>query len=260
MRSSQTRARRATQNASCCRVLSSSPMFNRWLDRSTADLQIMLTDTPHGSYPYAGIPWFSTPFGRDGSDYRHSSCYGSIRPSRAACWRFWPRCRRPRGTTSRMPSPARSSTRCGEARWRRWAKCRSAATTAAVMRRHCSSCSRTRTTSAPAIASSSTGSGRTSWRPSSGCDTSGDPDQDGFIDYSRRTDAGLINQGWKDSHDSIFHDDGTSAEGPIALCEVQGYARAPPLQRRPVFRGGLAARPGRVLLERAIERWRRQTR
>ena len=62
----QTRARRATQNASCCRVLSSSPMFNRWLDRSHADLQIMLTDTPHGAYPYAGIPWFSTPFGRDG--------------------------------------------------------------------------------------------------------------------------------------------------------------------------------------------------
>ena len=35
--------------------------------------------------------------------------------------------------------------------------------------------------------------------------TSGDPDEDGFIDYARKTDAGLLNQGWKDSHDSIFH-------------------------------------------------------
>jgi glycogen debranching enzyme len=54
--------------------------------------------------------------------------------------------------------------------------------------------------------------------------TSGDPDEDGFIDYFRKSDTGLINQGWKDSHDSIFHHDGTTAEGPIALCEVQGYA------------------------------------
>ena len=34
---------------------------------------------------------------------------------------------------------------------------------------------------------------------------------------------GLINQGWKDSHDSVFHDNGDLAEGPIALSEVQGY-------------------------------------
>jgi glycogen debranching enzyme len=54
----------------------------------------------------------------------------------------------------------------------------------------------------------------------------GDPDGDGFIDYFRQSDNGLVNQGWKDSHDSIFHDDGTLAEGPIALCEVQAYAYA----------------------------------
>jgi glycogen debranching enzyme len=55
-------------------------------------------------------------------------------------------------------------------------------------------------------------------------ETSGDPDEDGFLDYARQSDTGLINQGWKDSHDSVFHSDGTTAEGPIALCEVQGYA------------------------------------
>ncbi|HET6375630.1 MAG TPA: amylo-alpha-1,6-glucosidase, partial [Methylocella sp.] len=54
-------------------------------------------------------------------------------------------------------------------------------------------------------------------------DLFGDADGDGFVEYEGRPAAGLINQGWKDSHDSIFHADGRLAEGPIALCEVQAY-------------------------------------
>lgn len=53
---------------------------------------------------------------------------------------------------------------------------------------------------------------------------SGDRDGDGFIEYARRSSTGLVQQGWKDSYDSVFHDDGTLASGPIALCEIQGYA------------------------------------
>ena len=49
------------------------------------------------------------------------------------------------------------------------------------------------------------------------------PDGDGFVEYARQSDKGLVQQGWKDSHDSVFHADGALAEGPIALCEVQGY-------------------------------------
>lgn len=52
----------------------------------------------------------------------------------------------------------------------------------------------------------------------------GDSDGDGFLDYVDRTGRGLANQGWKDSGDSIQWRDGTLAEGPIALCEVQAYA------------------------------------
>lgn len=52
----------------------------------------------------------------------------------------------------------------------------------------------------------------------------GDSDGDGFLDYIDRTGRGLANQGWKDSGDSIQWRDGTLAEGPIALCEVQAYA------------------------------------
>ena len=57
-------------------------------------------------------------------------------------------------------------------------------------------------------------------------DNYGDIDGDGFIEYARSEDTGLIHQGWKDSHDAIFHADGSPAEAPIALCEVQGYVYA----------------------------------
>jgi glycogen debranching enzyme len=57
-------------------------------------------------------------------------------------------------------------------------------------------------------------------------DRYGDRDGDGFVEYGRRTGQGLINQGWKDSRDAIFHADGTLAEGPIALVEVQAYVYA----------------------------------
>src|SRR3712207_6128009 len=57
-------------------------------------------------------------------------------------------------------------------------------------------------------------------------DEYGDGDGDGFVEYYRETESGLANQGWKDSHDAIFHADGLGAKGPIALCEVQGYVYA----------------------------------
>ncbi|HWR34750.1 MAG TPA: glycogen debranching N-terminal domain-containing protein [Clostridia bacterium] len=51
----------------------------------------------------------------------------------------------------------------------------------------------------------------------------GDLDGDGFVEYQRRSPKGLVNQGWKDSWDANMHRDGTVAQPPIALCEVQGY-------------------------------------
>jgi len=222
---SSSRARRAAQNASCCRVLSSSSMFNRWLDRSTADLQIMLTDTPHGSYPYAGIPWFSTPFGRDGLITAFELLW--MNPGIA------------RGVLSFLadtqatsfddaqdgqPGKILHEMRGGEM----------AALGEVPFGRYYGSCDSTplfvmlahayyeRTGDSDFIDRIWANIGAAlQWMQ-----TSGDPDQDGFLDYARKTDAGLINQGWKDSHDSIFHRDGASAEAPIALCEVQGYAYA----------------------------------
>ncbi len=54
----------------------------------------------------------------------------------------------------------------------------------------------------------------------------GDSDGDGFLEYDRKSLNGLINQGWKDSADAVMHDDGSLAEAPIALAEVQAYAYA----------------------------------
>ncbi len=53
---------------------------------------------------------------------------------------------------------------------------------------------------------------------------SGDADGDGLLEYIDRSGHGLANQGWKDSGDSVQWRDGSLADGPIALCEVQAYA------------------------------------
>lgn len=52
----------------------------------------------------------------------------------------------------------------------------------------------------------------------------GDLDDDGLIEYCRRSPKGLFNQGWKDSGDANRHSDGRIAQPPVALVEVQGYA------------------------------------
>ncbi len=74
----------------------------------------------------------------------------------------------------------------------------------------------------------------------------GDRDGDLYVEYFRETPRGLANQGWKDSFDAISHADGTLAQAPIALCEVQGYVYAAytciaPVARR-LGREELAAR------------------
>jgi glycogen debranching enzyme len=57
-------------------------------------------------------------------------------------------------------------------------------------------------------------------------DRYGDIDGDGFVEYARHSETGLLQQGWKDSQDSVFTSDGSLARGPIALCEVQSYVYA----------------------------------
>jgi glycogen debranching enzyme len=66
-------------------------------------------------------------------------------------------------------------------------------------------------------------------------DEHGDLDGDGFVEYRSRSPRGLLNQGWKDSEDSVVHEDGTLAEPPIALAEVQGYVYLAKVRMAEVF-------------------------
>ena len=52
--------------AAAAGIASSNTQFDAWIERSEADLDMLVTDLETGPYPYAGIPWFNTAFGRDG--------------------------------------------------------------------------------------------------------------------------------------------------------------------------------------------------
>ncbi len=220
-------ARRALRRASsrAASIDTSNEIFNEAIRRSVADLVMLNTDTPDGPYPYAGIPWFSTPFGRDAMITASEALWMDPELARGVLRYLAAH----QATTVDAASDAEPGKILHEVRRGEMAE-----TGEVPFRHYYGSVDSTplfvmlagaylrRTGDLTTV--------RTLWPAIEAAlrwiDDYGDRDHDGFVEYNRMTEQGLANQGWKDSQDSIFHADGKLADGPIALCEVQGYVYA----------------------------------
>jgi glycogen debranching enzyme len=215
--------RRSTAGAAS--IETSNDIFNEVLCQSMADLNILTTDTPQGRYPYAGIPWYSTTFGRDGIITALQMLWIDPRVARGVLRRLaFYQAKAVDPLADAEPGKILHEMRGGEM----------AALREVPFALYYGSVDATPLFVLLAgLYVERTGDNETLaelW-PSietalQWIDGPGDPDQDGFVEYRRASEQGLANQGWKDSYDAIFHADGQLAEGYIALAEVQGYVFA----------------------------------
>jgi glycogen debranching enzyme len=208
-----------------CVVRSSNDQFNSWLNRSLSDLNMMTVGNPETDYPYAGVPWFSTVFGRDGIITALESLWIDPRIARGVLqYLAETQAQDHIPEVEADPGKIVHETREGEM----------AALGEVPFRRYYGSVDSTplfiMLAGAYYVRTEDLKFVRTIWphiqKALAWIDKYGDVDGDGFVEYQRRSRKGLIQQGWKDSSDSVFHADGSLADPPIALCEVQGYVYA----------------------------------
>jgi glycogen debranching enzyme len=215
--------RRSTAGAAS--IESSNNIFNEVLCQAMADLNMLMTETPQGRYPYAGIPWYSTTFGRDGLITALQMLWVDPRIAEGVLKRlaffqakeFAPRADAEPGKILHEMRGGEMAA-LGEVPFAQYYGSVDSTPLFVLLAGHYFERTGHEATLAelwPSIEAA------LQW-----IDGPGDPDGDGFVEYQRATEKGLANQGWKDSFDAVFHADGRLAEGHIALCEVQGYVFA----------------------------------
>lgn len=204
---------------------SSGRLFNEWIDQSRSDLALLTSALPTGPYPYAGIPWFATEFGRDAIITALQTLW--LNPALAAgVLRFLARTQAHEESAFRDAEPGKimHEMRRGEM---------------ALLREVPFGQYYGGVDTTPLFVMLAGAYEERSGDPRlvdeiwenllaavAWIERRLDRSASGFLDYARGAESGLANQGWKDSHDSIFHADGRLPPGPIAVVEVQGYAYA----------------------------------
>ena len=208
-----------------CHVRTGSERANAWFERANDDLHMLTTELPSGPYPYAGVPWFNTPFGRDGILTAFACLWA--RPGLAkGVLRYLASTQAKEHAPEKDAEPGKilHETRSGEM----------ARTGEMPFGQYYGAVDATplfvmlageylRRTNDLELARSLWPNVEAALR---WIDYFGDRDGDRFVEYQRSSPDGLIHQGWKDSDDAIVHADGSQAKGPIALAEVQGYVYA----------------------------------
>ena len=206
-------------------ISSSNSRFSDWIARSTSDLEMMVAGNPEPNYPYAGVPWFSTVFGRDGIITALQTLWLNPDIARGVLeFLASTQAEKTDPVADSEPGKILHEMRAsemavlGEVPFRRYYGSVDATPLFVML----AGAYFNRTGDIPFI--------QRLWphveRALHWIDKYGDLDGDGFVEYKRNAAKGLVQQGWKDSDDSVFHEDGKIAEPPIALCEVQGYVYA----------------------------------
>ena len=203
----------------------SGRLFNQWIEKSRADLALLTTALPTGPYPYAGIPWFSTQFGRDAIITALQTLW--LDPKLAAgVLRFLAATQATETSSFRDSEPGKimHETRRGEMANLReipFGRYYGGVDTtplfvllAGAYEQRTGDRHLVEEIWPNLLAATEWVEGRL------------ERSATGFLDYRRGEESGLANQAWKDSQDSIFHADGSFPEGPVAVVEVQGYAYA----------------------------------
>jgi len=206
-------------------IHSSNSRFNDWMNRSFADVQMMTIGNRERNYPYAGVPWFSTVFGRDGIITALETLW--IDPSIArGVLEFLAETQATEIDEKREAEPGKilhemrhgEMANLGEIPFAKYYGSIDATPLFVILAGEYQQRTGNRKFIEhlwPHVQAA------LDWMRDYG-----DRDGDGFVEYAPHGNKGLIQQGWKDSNDSVFHADGSLAEPPIALCEVQGYVYA----------------------------------